>query len=48
MICPGIVPDRPAPGLLEGGLLLGVGAACAWLLGSADSAADVVPASTKR
>jgi hypothetical protein len=32
LIVPGVLPDRPVPGLLEVGLALGIGAACAWIL----------------
>jgi uncharacterized membrane protein YccC len=32
MIIPGVLPDWPLPGLLEVGLALGIGAACAWVL----------------
>jgi hypothetical protein len=32
MIVPGVLPDRPMPGLLEVGLALGVGTACVWTL----------------
>jgi Ni/Fe-hydrogenase subunit HybB-like protein len=32
MIVPTVLPDRPVPGLLEVGLALGIGTACAWVL----------------
>lgn len=32
LIVPGVLPDRPVPGLLEVGLALGVGTACVWIL----------------
>ena len=32
MIVPGVLPERPLPGLLELGLALGICAACAWVL----------------
>jgi hypothetical protein len=31
LIVPGVLPDRPVPGLLEVGLALGIGAGCAWI-----------------